>query len=106
MLLFSDPRDNMKDAKRAIAESMALRGAEKAWNDKDLFMYDKFLGQYVKLNRLDVDDVAGIPSKLRPTIINIITDPKTLKAEAEKLMKNITTVDTEFEEVDEQDSAH
>lgn len=104
MLLFSDPRMHLKDAKKAIAETMILAGAEKAWDKGDLFMHEKYLNQYVKINGLenkDGDNIADLIKKLKPHVINFVTDESELKKEAAQLMKNIPAEDIDFEQVDE-----
>mgnify|MGYP003393110401 FL=1 len=104
MMLFGDPRTNMKDAKRAIAETMVLRGADKAWKKGDLEAYYKFTKQYTELNQLNVEDdgrIAEMIKKLRPVQITFVTSKEQLKKQADELMKGIPAVDVEFEELDE-----
>jgi len=42
MNLFSNPQEDMKAAKRTIAETMALNGADRCWKSNDMEGYYKF----------------------------------------------------------------
>lgn len=103
MQLFGDPRADVKDAKRAIAESMALRGAKKAWQQSDMASYNKFVKEYSEINNLKGDDdnrLKELLKKQRPVSITFITDVDQLKRQASELMKDVA-IDTEFETVNE-----
>lgn len=107
MLLFGDPRDDMKDAKRAIAETMILKGAEKAWNDKNLDAYYRFIKEYKEINMLNVEDdkrIAEVLKKMRPVQVVFVATREQLTKQADDLMKGIPTVDTSYEEVDEEEA--
>lgn len=58
MNLFSDPRDDMKAAKRAIAEDNYLKGADKAWKKGNLEMHQKYMDSYAKISGL-FDDTSS-----------------------------------------------
>ncbi len=94
MLLFGNPQQDTKDAKRAIAESMCLRGARKAWKDKDLELYHKFLKEYRELNGLSEENtdeaLAAMLKKFKPHQILIVGSVKDLEAEASKLQDELT----------------
>lgn len=51
-LFGGDPRQNLKPAKRAIAESIALKGLEYAEKSGNLIMMDAFLQKYIDINGL------------------------------------------------------
>ena len=103
MLLFGNPQQDMKDAKRAIAESMCLRGARKAWKDKDLELYHKFLKEYRELNGLgeETNDQAlsDLIKKFKPHSITITASMDDLQQAAQKLQEEIQ--DIEHKVVDE-----
>lgn len=103
MMLFGDPRQNSKDAKRAIAETMVLKGLQRAWRTGNLEAYDKFLKKYQDINNLEGDDnekLADLLGKKRPVIINFISEQSQLHKQATELMKDVA-VDTEFEDVED-----
>lgn len=97
MMLFSNPQADLKDAKRAIAETMAMNGADKCWKANDMEGYHKFLKLYMEVNKLDIqdDDLSGLLKKLKPTQVLIVATKEDLEVEAEKLREEITH-DTEF----------
>lgn len=102
MTLFGNPQDDLKDAKRAIAENMALRGADKAWKEGDLTMYHKFLESYRDLNGLTGDkdtSMGDLLKKMKPQQIIIVAKADELKAEAEALQEELTK-DIDFETVE------
>lgn len=106
MLLFGNPQDNMKDAKRSIAETMALRGADKCWKNGDMEGYHKFQKLYIDINGLTVQDndrMKDLLKNLKATTLIFVTSPDKLKDQAAELMKDIPTVDTSFEEVNDED---
>lgn len=105
MLLFGDPRADVKDAKRAIAESMALRGAKRAWQQGDMGSYGKFVKEYSEINNLKGDDdnrLKELLKKQRPVSITFTSEVDQLKRQASDLMKDVA-IDTEFETVNEGD---
>ena len=102
MNLFSDPREDMKAAKRAIAEDNYLKGADKAWKQGDLEMHKKYLDSYSKINGLENDKEDLLPDmmkKLRATQIIIQVKKEDLEAEAERLRAEITE-DTDYAEAE------
>ncbi|MEJ0030661.1 MAG: hypothetical protein WDO15_09965 [Bacteroidota bacterium] len=105
MLIFGDPRADHKDAKRAIAETMALRAMKLAWERKDLESYHRFLKEYKELNNLNGDDDARMAELLRnqkPVSITFVTDRKTLELQAKELIKDVPAEDIAFEDVKEE----
>ena len=103
MLLFGNPQQDMKDAKRAIAESMCLRGARKAWKEQDLELYHKFLKEYREINGLgeETNDQAlsDLIKKFKPHSITITASMEDLQQAAQKLQDEIQ--DIEHKVVDE-----
>jgi hypothetical protein len=102
MNLFSDPRDDMKAAKRAIAEDNYLKGADKAWKQGDLEMHKKYLDGYAKINALEngkEDLLPDMMKKLRATQIIIQVKKEDLEAEAERLRADIAE-DVDYTEAD------
>ncbi|HEY3403905.1 MAG TPA: hypothetical protein VGK59_10990 [Ohtaekwangia sp.] len=92
MLLFGSPGEGMKDAKRAILESMALKGAKKAWRIGDLFMYEKFLDKYAKANQLDTpeaEDMSKLKKLLKPTQVVIVSDPAVLEKKIAEIQEKV-----------------
>lgn len=92
MMLFSNPSEDLKEAKRAIAETMALRGAKKAWANGDLDSYHKFTKMYAEINKLDSEEsngVEGFLKKLKPHAITIVADATELQKAAEKLREEV-----------------
>jgi flagellin-specific chaperone FliS len=103
MMLFSNPKDDLKDAKRAIAESMALKGADKCWKTGDMDGYHKFLKIYQDLNRLDQEqggDIADMLKKLKPHQVIIVSNMEELDKQANKLMEGLAE-DIEYTVVNE-----
>jgi len=103
MMLFGDPRNANKDAKRAIAEDWIVKGIKKAWDDKDLDAYERLLARYSKLNRLEEDNdetLGEMLKKLKPQQIIIVANQKDLEAEANRLQEELTQ-DVEFKEATE-----
>lgn len=93
MRLFGDPRENVKDAKRAIAETMALKGMELALQLGSLEMHDRYLQKYIEINKLKEDDLPGMEEfkkKFRPTKIILVSKPDDLLNEAQKLNDYLT----------------
>jgi hypothetical protein len=99
--LFSDPREDVKAAKRAIAEDNYLKGAEKAWKSNDLEMHKKYMDSYSKINGLEIDKedggLAELMKKLPPQQIILNFKKEDLEGAAEVLREQIT--DIEHEEV-------
>lgn len=107
MLLFGDPRNDMKDAKRALAESMVLKGLEKAWAEGDLEVYYRFVKEYKEINQLNVAEdgrLAEILRKMRPTTVVFVASKEQLERQAQELMKNVPTVDVDYEDADEEET--
>ncbi|MFN7610040.1 MAG: hypothetical protein ACK5QX_03755 [bacterium] len=100
-MLFGDPRNDLKEAKRRIVEQQLQEGANRAYKLGDLDMYYKFLKEIGEINGLKNEttdqNLADIMKKLVPTTINIITNVDELKKAAEKLREEII-VDIPYEE--------
>jgi hypothetical protein len=92
MMLFSDPTDDLKAAKRAIAEDAILKGADKAWKNGNLEMHLKYMKEYAEINRLSEDignQMEDLVRKMLPTQVIIISKSEELKAEAEKMQADL-----------------
>jgi hypothetical protein len=100
MILFSDPRQDVKEGKRRIHEHQILKGARMALKEKDFALHEKYMKQYAEVNGL-FDNSAADPSemakKFKPHKIVIVAKMQDLMAEAEKLREDIT-LDVEHEE--------
>jgi hypothetical protein len=100
-MLFGDPRNDLKEAKRRIVEQQLQEGANRAYKLGDLDMYYKFLKEIGEINGLKNEttdqNLADLMKKLVPTTINIITNVDDLKKAAEKLREEII-VDIPYEE--------
>lgn len=109
MMLFGSPQSKLKDAKRAIAETMILKGAKRAWKNKDLGLYDKFLQKYIDINGIALEqdgDMKELIPNLKPHTIVFVSDANQLQKQADELLKNVPSVDTTFEDVtDEEEEA-
>lgn len=94
MNLFSDPREDMKAAKRAIAEDAILKGADKAWKTGDLKMHKEYMKEYAEINGLKEESndnsLAELVKKLKPTQILINFKKEDAEEEAERLRSHIT----------------
>lgn len=107
MMLFGNPMEGMKDAKKAIAETAITEGLQLAWRRGNLDMHQKYLSKYIEINGLTVqedDKMKDILSKLVATQITFVVSPEILKQEAEELLKGIPAIDVSHEEVDEEES--
>jgi hypothetical protein len=102
MMLFSNPLDDLKEAKRSIAETMAMNGANKCWKEGNMDGYHKFVKLYMELNKLDIqeDDISGLLKKLKPTQVLIVASREDLQAEAAKIQAEIIH-DVEYTEANE-----
>jgi hypothetical protein len=92
MMLFSNPQNDLKDAKRAIAETMALHGANTCMKKGDMDGYYKFLKAYQEINRLDAkedDIVPDMMKKLKPAAIIIVSSPAELEAQANAMQQDL-----------------
>jgi hypothetical protein len=103
MNLFSDPREDMKAAKRAIAEDNLLKGAEKAWKTGNLEMHLKYMDKYAEINGLKEEggenNLADLLKNFKPQQIIMNFKVEDLKAEAEK-MREIFAQEIPYESVE------
>jgi hypothetical protein len=105
MRLFGDPSSDTKEAKRAIAETMVLRAAKRCWKNDDMDGYNKFLQKYIDINGLTLMEDDKMKEKLKnlkPTVLVFVTSQEQLKKQADELMQDIPTIDTSFEEANDQ----
>jgi hypothetical protein len=92
MMLFSDPTDDLKAAKRAIAEDAFLKGADKAWKSGNLEMHLKYMKEYAEINRLNEEvgnQMEEMIRKMKPTQIIIVSHPKDLLSDAAKMQEDL-----------------
>jgi hypothetical protein len=102
MMLFSNPMEDVKDAKRAIAETMALNGANKCWATSDMDGYHKFLKAYQEINQLNSDKDNGLGDllkKMKPHQVIIVSSEAELEAQANKLQQDLIK-DIDHETID------
>lgn len=93
MMLFSNPDNQLKEAKRAIHEEMALRGADKCWKKGDMDGYWKFVKEYREVNNLGVenaDGVADLLKKFKPAQIIIVSTQEELEKQAQQIQEELT----------------
>lgn len=93
MMLFGDPRNSNKEAKRLMAEEWLIKGIKKAWDDGDLDAYERMVARYNKLNKLEDEqnnDIADLLKHFKAVQINLVANMQDLQAEAEKLREQIT----------------
>ena len=102
MHIFSDPRQDMKAAKRAIAEENYLKGADKAWKKGNLEMHKKYMDSYADINGLR-DDNAGSNleeffKKYKPVQVVMTFKKEDLMNEVQQIQNEIEkTIDVDFE---------
>jgi tRNA uridine 5-carbamoylmethylation protein Kti12 len=106
MMLFSDPGEDLKEAKRMIAEDAYLKGAAKAWKNGNLEMHLKYMKEYSDINKLTQDADQGtelieLVRKMKPTQVVLVASMDQLKAEADKLQEELTQ-DIEHTEVSDE----
>jgi hypothetical protein len=102
MQIFSNPNADIKDGKRAIAETMALEGANMCFKKSDMDGYHKFIKMYMDINGLMVeedDKLKALLKNLKATTLVFKISPDDLRKEAEDLLKDTPTIDTGFEDV-------
>ena len=99
MMLFGNPKEDLKEAKRAIAEDAFLKGADRAWKKGNLEMHLKYMKEYAEINTLksvgQTEEMAEIIKKLKPTQIVIVATPSELEALANKMQEDLIH-DAEF----------
>lgn len=104
MIIFGDPRMQVKEGKRAIAEHQFLTGAEKALEKGELELHLRYMKAYAEINGLNnvdtAEGIADVMKKLRPTTIILNFRKEEVEREAERLHDQLAS-DIEFEEIDE-----
>jgi lactam utilization protein B len=104
MIIFGDPRMQVKEAKRAIAEHQFLMGAEKALKAGDNELHLKYMKEYAEINGLKNPEtneagIADLVKKLKPTQIILNFRKEEVEKEAERLHAQLIQ-DAEFEEME------
>lgn len=96
MNLFTDPREDLKAAKRGIAEENFLKGADKAWEMGDMELHLKYMDKYAEINGLkEAGADGGIPDllkKLKPVQVIMNFTAEDLMAEAERMRKTFSGI--------------
>lgn len=107
MNLFSNPQEEgLKEAKRAIAETNAMRGMQRCWKNGDMEGYLKFQQEYNKINDLytprEEDSLAKFLKNFKPHTIIINTSADALLDQAKGLAKQFEngTVDIPHDEIE------
>lgn len=101
-LLFSDPTQNNKDAKRAIMSNLLETVIRKAVAKGEFKAVDKLILRYDKINGLSIekeDGMAEFMKNKKAAVFVFSADPETLKKQAAEMIEDVK--DTEYEEVDE-----
>lgn len=93
MALFSDPREDMTPAKRAIAEDAFLKGADKAWKKGNLELHLKYMDKYAEINGLkehgaESDEMAKMLRAFKPAQIIMNFKAEDLRQEAERMRES------------------
>lgn len=96
MNLFGNPQMQYKDAKRAIAETQYLWGAEKAKEKNDLEMHAKYMDLYSKLNGLNEPEagtgIEDLVKKFKPVQIVIVAKREDLEAEIKAIQDEVIDI--------------
>jgi len=102
MLLFGNPVEGMKQAKRAILETALIEGAQKAWKRGDLEAHLKYMKEYKEVNGLHLQEGDGMKEllkDLKPHTIVFVASEEQLKQQADQLLKNVPAIDTDYEDL-------
>lgn len=102
MMLFSNPQEDVKAAKRAIHENMVLQGADRCWKNGDMDGYYKFTKEYREGNNLDNDDddkLGELLKKLKPAQIIIFSNARELEDQANEMQQELTN-DVEYKDAE------
>jgi hypothetical protein len=108
MDLFNNPSDHIKEAKRLIAETMAMKGAKRAWKQGDMKSYLGFVKEYKDINNLNQESdsrLADLIKKQRPVVINFVTSREQLEAQASELIKDVPAIDTNYEDIEDEEES-
>lgn len=101
-MLFSDPKNDIKEAKRRIVEQQLQDGANLAYRKGDLDTHVKYLKEISDINGLKEQstdsNMVELMKKLRPTQIVIQASKEDLQKIADK-MRDDMAQDVEFENV-------
>jgi len=98
-LLFGDPEEQNKEAKRTIMSNLIEKAMRKALKYDDFKAFEKLTLRYAQYNDLNKSDdlFAKYIKGKKPVAIVFSTDPETLKNQANELMADVEDVD--FEDV-------
>jgi hypothetical protein len=98
-MVFSDPTQQNKEAKRSILNNILETSLRKARARGDDMAVERLAHRYSKINGLDfkeADPIEDIMKNQKPSVIIFSADPETLKKQAESLVEDI-----DHEELDE-----
>lgn len=87
MRLYEDPKEDVKRAKRAIAEDAILKGMDKAWKSGKEELRLKWVEKYIALHQLDKEEGASMSDlidKFKPHQIVIVSSVESLADQARK----------------------
>jgi hypothetical protein len=102
MNLFGDPRQDIKSAKRAIAETIVLRMMSSTEEKGLLELHERYLQKYMDLNGLKDkgadSKLEDLIKKLKPQQILIVSNTEELEAQARTLQEELTK-DIDFSEI-------
>lgn len=98
-ILFGDPGEQNKEAKRTIVSNLIEKAMRKALKFDDLKAFEKLTLRYAQYNDLNKpDDIfAKYVKGKKPVAIVFSTDPEALKKQADELMQGVE--DIEFEDM-------
>lgn len=105
--LFGDPQIGNKAAQKAILTEILTKALKSAYDLKQFDIVEKISGRISKINGLEEKDnnfLSEMVKKMKPHTIVFSADPETLKKQAEALMEDVETIDTEYEEEDDEES--
>lgn len=107
MMLFSDPSQSDKQAKRAISEEWTIKAMKKAERKGDLLALERLIRRYNRINGLELEEnpMREWIKKQKPVAVVITADPKELEKMAADLMKGVPDVkDIPYEEVEDEET--
>lgn len=105
-MLFGEPGESERQAKKAISESLAIKGMKKALKAEDFKAYATLLKRYNEVNDLEGADNAMIANVLKGLkAYNIIfkSDDEVLDKQIEEMRKDIPAVDVDFEDLSDEE---
>jgi hypothetical protein len=105
-MLFGEPGESDRQAKKQISESLAIKGMEKALEAEDFKAYATLLKRYNEVNDLEGADnamIANILRGLKAYDIFFKSDEEVLDKQIEDMRKDIPAVDIDFEDMSDEE---